>query len=490
MRWTTSRVLVFGFSLIVGVACSSVIAQHGTNSNSNTNSSYQTAHQPAEETGTPEQLQPESDSPPVASFEPVEVVANGYTNAKLVRLRETPEATAPVIARLKLPDSVGVEILDATRDYLRIRFPAGVLPPDDKCAECNREGWAAWGEVVPEMSALVLDAETGAIVSRLPFNSTGQALSVTFSPDNSRAVFYSTYTDGQAYEVNTEDYTLTRSFKAQLGTIAPDATSFFYGSADNALYAAFHSASLSQPSGATMLNIVRVRSAKEGPAPAPEISERATAFAVAPDGRTGFILHPADAEAGEMLVDVLDLQGMRVQNTLTLRGESLPTSAADFVTSADGSALYWNLFPSLEALSVIETRTGNLLRQIPLAALKDRAQPLTRQELIGDSMLFHTWEEDAAESRHMWLDGAGKTSKAEQGIDYAVEADGVRLAVNDSGTRLFKLDADNRISASYRIERPDAQFNEGTSDAFSVFNLYASPDGKRLIVVLGVESGC
>lgn len=483
MRWTTARVIVLCFALSLVTACAPVVAQHY--SNSNIAGSYQRAEQSTSNTEQAAPLQERSGLQPAVSFESIEVISRGYTNTQTIALRESPQANAPVSVRLKLPNMESVEILGATRDYLRVRFLAAHAPPDDKKRESDQVGWVAWGEVVPEASAIVLDAETGEVVSRLPFNDMESGVSATFSPDNLRAVFYN---DSYTYEVETEAYTLKRSFKTKFDSSLSFAPSFFYGSTDNTLYAALNPPRYSTRPSKSMLNIVRVSGANE-PTPSPEISEWASDFAIAPDGRTGFIIHPANAETNEMLVDVLDLQGMRVNNTLTLSGENLPTAAFRFVTSADGRELYANLFPNREVISVIETSTGGLLREIPIGTLKDYAQSLSQEDVVGNSLLFHVWGEETEAPHSVWLDG-GKASKAQPGIDYAVEADGVRLAVNFSGTRLFKLDADNHIREKYWIDRPDARLDPSNAESLGVYQLFASPDGKRIILIIGTIHTC
>ena len=78
----------------------------------------------------------------------------------------------------------------------------------------------------------------------------------------------------------------------------------------------------------------------------------------------------------------------------------------------------------------------------------------------------------------------------ERGVDYAVEADGARYALNDDATLLFKLDADNRVRERIRIERPEAKYNETITKELTVIRFVASPDGKYLIIFLGVVDGC
>lgn len=483
MHWTTARAILFCLSLSMVTACSNAIAQRHSNMNAAGND--RRAEQSTSNTEPAAPLQEHSSPQPNVRFEAAEFVMNGYANTQTITLRDSPQANAPVSAVLKLPYTGHVEILGSTRDYLRVRFLAVDTPPDDKNREGNREGWVAWGEVLPSVSAIVLDAATGTVVSRLPLNSLDSGVSVTFSPDNSRAVIY---TDGYAYEVETENYTLKRSLKAQLDASSSLAAAFFYGSTDNTLYAALNPASYSTQPGQNIVNIWRVSDANETTS-APLISELSSGFVVAPDGQTGFILHPANAETNKMLVDVLDLQGMRVTHTLTLHGENLPTSASEFVTSADGRELYANLFPSREVISVIETSTGQLLREIPTGALKEQSQYLSQQQLVGDSLLFRVWGGDEDVSHSVWLD-KGKVNKAQSGIDYAVEADGVRMAVNDSGTLLFKLDSDNSILEKFRIDRPEVRLDESNAAALGVYRLISSPDGKRIILIVGTVHGC
>lgn len=483
MRWTMARATVFCSSLCFGIAVFSVLGQR--HASVRPVQGFWQASQAILEAEAAAPLQEQSSTQPVISFENVEVIGNGYTNTETIALRESPKANAAISAVLKLPNSEMVEILGATRDYLHVRFLAADGPTEDKNRESNREGWVAWGEVMPETSAIVLDTETGAVVSRVPLNDVDYGVLPAFSHDNSRVVFYS---NGYAYEVETEGYTLKRILKAQLDGATCPSASFFYGWTDNGLYTAINQQNAATRLTGSMLNIVRVNGLND-PTPAPEISEWATDFAIAPNGRTGFILHPANTEKKEMLVDVLDLQGMRVRNTLTLRGENLPTEASEFVTSIDGRELYGNLCPGREVISVIDTSTGELLREIPTSAFKHYAPALSQQELVGDSLLFRVWEENTDVSHSIWLD-EGKASKAQTGIDYAVEANGVRLAVNDSGTRLFKLDSDNLVREKYWIDRPDVRLDQGNAQSFGVNKFFASPDGKRIILILGTIHSC
>jgi hypothetical protein len=71
-----------------------------------------------------------------------------------------------------------------------------------------------------------------------------------------------------------------------------------------------------------------------------------------------------------------------------------------------------------------------------------------------------------------------------------VEAAGKRFAVNQDGTRLYKLDTNNRIQKRFVIERPERLKDADNGNGLSVFGLSASPDGKHLILFVGMEHGC
>ncbi len=486
MCWTIARVAFLCFALSIATACASAVAQQ--NSNMAVTANTQADVPSTNETAPPVPLAEESDAQSVVRFEPIEVVSTAYANAESIRLRESPEASLAGSHVVKIPENFSFDVLGWTRDYLRVRIPAEDASLYlDESNKTNLEGWVTWGEVAPVTTAIVLDAENGALVSRLPFFDNDSTISVAFSSDHSRALFFN---NEQAYEVKTEDYTLTRSFKAKLEGTLFNTVSFFYGSTDDTIYAALGTSTAGRTADELLLNIVRVDDT-DGPAPAPLISERAIGFALSPDGSKGFILHAANFMTEEMVVDVLDLQGMRVSNTFTLRGINLPTSPAEFVTNADGSEFYRVLSPGCEVISVIDTSTGHLLREIPTGEeARERALYLRRQEMVGNSFFFRIWDDEDAQSRGVLLD-AGKRSELPRGIDYLVAAGGVRFGVNDAGTRLFKLDAENRISQKYRIERPDVrQGQNDEEDGLIVYQFLASPDGKSLMVVLGFPHGC
>jgi hypothetical protein len=108
-------------------------------------------------------------------------------------------------------------------------------------------------------------------------------------------------------------------------------------------------------------------------------------------------------------------------------------------------------------------------------------------------LLLRVWNQDEDEMHTLphafWLGSSGRVA-AEQGISSVVQAGNTRFAVNENGTRLLKLDSDNHVKARFAIERPDLRNGADEDDGLSVFGLSASPDGKRLILFLGMEDGC
>lgn len=409
----------------------------------------------------------------------------GYANAKTVILRESPDANAPIVAKLKAGEYEQVTILGATGNFVRVRFVAyGDAVDGVSQREKDYEGWTTWASVYMDISAIVLDAETGAVVSRVPL-SEGLS-SVTFSQDGSRGLFFHN-SDGigrAAYEFRTSDYTITRSLTSSdgeyLGTL-------FYGADSGELYAAVQMSDETSTESAKV-SLVRIG---EGDAAsvASELNLSKSNFAISRDGLTGFMTRPQNGNPNELTVDVIDLAARKVRNTFTLTGENFPSDSSNFTLSRDGSELYIRLSDISGAISVIDTRTGQFIRQLPDSATGEWSY-FGRDSLVGDSLLLRVWEggEDDSRSQLYWVGASGRVA-AESGIDFAVEAGGKRYAINENGTLLFKLDAYNRIQQRIKIARPELQ--KGMPDnGLSVFGVSASPDGKRIIIIIGMEHGC
>lgn len=410
-------------------------------------------------------------------FVPVEPIT-GYANTETIVLRESANANAPVVARLKAGDFEALEILGVSGEFLRIRVPAsdGSLYglPERKQ---EYTGWTTWSFVVTDLSAIVLDAETGSVVARVPL-SEGLS-SVIFSPDGSRAIFSGERNGGSqiAYEVQTSDYTLTRSLTS------PEKEPFsalFYAPASGDLYARIYASSE---------RLMRIVDASAQTVP----TDIAPDLLVSRDGLTGLIARrEAGDDASELTIDMLDLATLAVRNTFKLRSENLSVDGGGFVLNKNGSELYVRLGDSTGAISVIDTRTGQVLRELKESATEGWSH-FWSDSVVGDSLLLRVWDQDGDEMHEAptryWI-GNGSRMLAQTGIEHAVEAGGNRYAVNEEGTLLFKLNANNRIQKRLMINRPDRREDTTKGSGFSVFGLSASPDGKHLIMFVGMASGC
>jgi hypothetical protein len=437
----------------------------------------------------PQEPQPVSEPIPSIKFGPIEPMT-GYVNTKTLTLRESADANAPVIARLKASDYTQLLVLGATPDFLHIKITINdEANGGAKEGEKEFEGWTTWNSVVMELSAIVLDAETGEVVSRVPLHD--GLYNLTFSPDGSRALFFhdSDAIGGTAEEVRTSDYTLTRSLTSadntNLGTL-------FYGPADGDLYAAVQAPNAS-PSASHGGKAYLLRLGEGGAERVPlDFRLGEINFGISGDGLSGFILQREEGNSDELMVDVIELSSMKVRNTFTLAGESFPSASTDFVLNRDGSELYVQLRRDASAISVIDTRNGQFLREFQASPILEQSY-FGPQSLLGDSLLLRVWNEEGDgmySTPHMYWAGASGIVAAEPGVDYVTEAQGKRYAVNDDGTRLFKLDSKNHIQERITIARPELHKGATSTDGLGVFGFHASRDGKRLIMFVGIHSGC
>jgi DNA-binding beta-propeller fold protein YncE len=489
MRWIT-RHAVFVFCFSVGSTAWYVLAQRQP----------ALAQHPVPATEKIQEGRPnlQADAVPPAAVVPVPSVKYGpvepmvgYANSPTIILRESAEPNAPVKARLNSGEYTELLVLGATPDSLHVKIT--VREDGDGDAKGGGkvfEGWTGWGSVVMDLSAVVMDAETGKVVSRVPL--TDGLHSVIFSPDGTRALFFH---DGDgngslAYEARTSDYTLTRRLapaedNAYLGTL-------FYGPAGGDLYAAALARDGSASSQAFDGKVHLLRLGEGGAESVPlDFQLGASNFAVSRDGLLGFNLRRDEGNSEEIAVDVVELSTLKVRNTFTLAGENLPMDSSGFVLNPDGSELYIRLAGNPGIVSVIDTQSGQFLRALHASASLDSY--FGPESLLGDSLLLSVWNENEDEMHytpHMFWAGTGELVAADSGINYVAEAGGKRFAVNDEGTRLLRLDSKNRVRERMTIARPELHKGATGGDGLSVFGLRASPDGKRLIMFLGIRSGC
>lgn len=482
MRYTP-RFAAFVLSLLLGITVWGVLAYRSRTAGMRAKANRAAAQQTKMAAPLPTRVAPVQD----VKFGPVDQLT-GYANMKNVTLRQSAQADAPVIATLKALEYDPVEILDATRDFIHVKFFANDGITGEGTRTRDYEGWATWGEVAPDLSAIILDAGTGEVVSRVPLGR--GRMSIAYSPDGTRAIFYHPGSGSTAaQEVRTSDYTLTRNLQSS-GEYTFG--SLFYGPTDGALYVPVFKPINSGWMEESELDVIRIGDTC-APNTSTAISTTATDFVVSPDGRTGFILHAKDIAPLKhaVTIDVVDLETLKIRNTFTLEGSYVPWRSYMLMVNKDGSELYSKLFLESDTIKVIDTRTGQSTGEFP--AIPTTHRDSDQQSVVGDSLLVHTWDasHSPTSSPAMWLSHAGAVS-AQRGISYAVEAGDSRFAINEEGTRLFRLDPDNRILDTFPIERPDRRHQQKNSHWPSIITrgLTASPDGKRLIVFVEIEHGC
>jgi hypothetical protein len=312
--------------------------------------------------------------------------------------------------------------------------------------------------------------------------------SVAFSPDGARAIFYASLTSN-ACEVNTDDYVPRRSL---LMSDSLQLESMFYGPADGELYAVARAENLPRPDENTGLNVMRV-STEAAEEPARELSGAASGFVVSGDGRTGFITHQAESGASTNTLDVVDLETMLVRNTLLVQSASTLTWPGMIVINRDGSKLYTleSDAEGQQVISIIETGTGRHVRDLKVGNMEPGWEGLAPDSIVGDAVFFRIWnqERETPSARGMWVDESGRKA-AERGIAYAIAAGDSRFGIDEHGTQLFRLDEKNRIHERFKIERPELKQLQGAMDSLGIYGIIASPDGKRIILIIGQMDTC
>jgi len=411
----------------------------------------------------------------------------GYKVTRIAALRERPDPNAPVIERLRLPEYDPIEILDATRDFLRVRVPNQESTTGEDTEARDHIGWVTWGEVRPEVTAIVLDAQSGALVARVPLGS--EVASVAFSPNGSRAIFYNP-SAREAYEARTGDYRLTRILRtnAEADTLA----GVFYGGADDSIHAVVTRWLSVSASESHLLDVDETEASRAHSA----ISPRPVNYIVSRDGSLGFNL--SRDETGDhqvrddrrVKVEVVDLRTMNVRNSFTLHGVGFESHS--FVINQDGSELYAELANGPYEVLAVDTRTGAQSRELSMTRNPDANEWSVMTSVAGDSLLISVWTadgEDHATVRRVWLNNDGQVA-ADRRIAHAIEAGGARYAVNEAGTRLFRLDENNRIRSESSIDRPELRARRMFLDELVIYRLTASPDGRHIIMFVGMDNGC
>ena len=418
----------------------------------------------------------------------------GMTNAKVIDFRSGADAGSAVVATLEAPfEPETVEILEATNEGLRVAHHAQSV---ESAPGRDIEGWVKWSEVVPSVFVLILDPQSGEVVRRVPLD--WGITSVTFAPDGRRAIFHGP-SASSAIEVDTNDYRFLRALKAgdqiSIGAI-------IYDRAAGGILAPLITEKNDGRGSMWTLDLVRAGNGgtMDEATARPLQAMKADRFFVSGDGQTGFALSMGNAEmsdgAGKVkaVIHVVNLQTMQLGPAFELAESDEDFSAGDLAFNRDGSELCQLLNGERQRVVVIDTRTGARVREMSFNPAESRNWFFAQEHQPGESLLLSRWEPvndgDNAVVRSAWFKD-GKLTPAGEGIDRVVEAGSERYAVNNEGTRLFKLDGQNRVRSTRKIARPELKEEQGQSLGFYVHGFAASPDGKHLVVILAMpEDGC
>jgi len=405
--------------------------------------------------------------------------AHAMLNVDTLVLRESADADSRIVAKVEIDGSYYIDILDATDKALHVNLH---LNSNKSKKEDVYIGWTDWASVQPNESMIVLDAATGAVITRRPLGS--MWMPVAYSPDGARAIFNGPATGDTKCEVRTSDYSIIRCIKTD------GESNFFYGPSDGALYAAIQLIG-GRYAGDTAMRLKIVRIGDEGASNiAVEIPDDVEDLAVSPDGRTGFYLHHEDYRNPELKVDVVDLATFKIRNSFTLHGSNLGLTKTGFAVNQDGTELYADLEGGVGKVSVIDTRTGETRRTLRFRHAPRESWYVSRDDVIGDSLLLNIGrgghDEPNPTSRSIWLKGDGRVA-VEKRFDQVFQAGSLRYALNIKSRRIFKLDPDNNVRESFKIDLSSLQ--KGSADDLSIYAMSASPDGKRIILFVGIRNG-
>src|SRR5947209_13909312 len=227
----------------------------------------------------------QDDSIQSIKFGAVEPIA-GNANVRTILLRDVPDVNAPVASRIKVGEYESADILGASGNSLHVKFSAGDGSYNGVARENDYEGWTDWRSVVPEMSAVVMDAETGAVVARVPLSE--DTNSVTFLPNGSHAIFFSDSYARVAYEVQTSDYSLTRSLTSTASNYF-GRLSYAYAPKGNSLYATVYVQDSPPYSRNAKVSLIRIGDGTANTQTGISASGIET-FVISPDGSKGLLL--------------------------------------------------------------------------------------------------------------------------------------------------------------------------------------------------------
>jgi outer membrane protein assembly factor BamB len=411
----------------------------------------------------------------------------GYVNAASLPLRDRPSPASPVTARVDVSSLEAydmVSIHDVHDGFLLVSYDGR-----EGSTVAPFTGWVRWGEVVPDSAALVLDAATGETLATRPLDVWSSA--IVFSPDGSRGLLWSTIQScgdegpgvPTVYEVSTEDLAVVRTIEAPRTSGYALIAAAYYDPRSSTLCAAL----IDSDDGRLSIATVDERGGIVAPK---TICTGVAGLAVSRDRRVAVgVLGNEDHTATTTRGFALDLVSLEIRNHFSTPEGVVIGSSADLCPSTDGGTIVVDR--DGEVLG-IDTGTGRVAWRVRAPGadaeyIWRRGDP--RSEGAPFAIAYSGGGNDG-ESRPtpFWIvDGAAK--RLDRRIATTCERAGARFGVDETGERLYRLDENGRIVSSSPIARPDLKgtMKEGRLETSG---LVATPDGKRVILLLFVPSGC
>lgn len=433
---------------------------------------------------------------PIAEWRPPPELY-GYAVPERVTLRARPGAQAAPLGEptaLELAGEHGVRILGAEGDWLRVRMPPAA-------GRASTEGWVEWGTILPGSWAVILDARTGKLLRREPLEA--GITHATFSPDGKR-VFLSNGHLNTVTEARAEDF---RPLRELAFTTAGRVDDAFFQPEGGALVVPMWRVG-KDPRGDYTLVFVRVGEGAIESVPTGVTARTDTSvmlwvdgrFIVAPGGRLGFAVYTqggadgAGDGSGHTIVETFDLQTLARLRRVDFGAVA---ELGDPFLSRDGSELF-TISGSPRAVRVYGTGDGKLLRELPIRLGDEVGADFALRARDGDSFVLSVWESSPrgtlARLARLKPDGKLVTLGAERftfGAErsYVVEAGGRLYAADERGRRLSAFDREGRHRWTREVAAPAALRSDDHHALPPVKGIVVSPDGARVVVIVGVPVG-
>lgn len=416
----------------------------------------------------------------------VRLLPMAYQRVKRLTVREAPSPSSRIVFRTSDEDGVGRRFLvtDGTPEFLRVSSEDAMSSPD------HVEGWVAWGDVISDSSALVVDLDSGATVARLPMPF--DATSVRYSHDGTHAVISSlesycgdTLAGGDAViEVRTSDYSITRVIRSpRTSPSGQKIAAAYYDPKTDALRIGLLVPD-SLTSGAFVVSDVAPTGDLFEPS---SILSGVVAVATSGNAEVALALGASRDPRESATFHVIDLTKLEVRNTFVLEGDYATWSPEELRLTYDGSELV-GLFN--DTVVRFDTYTGNVLAPLSVPS-KHNAYVWLSGSSGSLSVNRDTYDEEAGtntEAVRFWLTERG-LRRIDSRVTLSYAQDRMRVGTNPAGTRLYTLDASGNVIATLHIDRPELRGGDAEYLDVTPMGLAASPEGRRAVVLLGIEDG-